>query len=713
MLKNVLPHSLKSRVLAALLTLLAATSACQKRQTAAGSAAGPARDFSCLFYIDQKSLVAKEADTIEVALKVKNIGRAPWSSLDAPPILLSFHLLSDQKKVLRWDNVRIPLPRPVKPGEACSLPVRVKAPLEAGRYIVEFDMVREGAAWFASEGSKTLQVKLKVVPRSWPEDRCDLSLEDGPFTKFESNRETLAKLFKLIRLTLDTDELSFKGVTGRVSGFQAGAAYPQIWLRDANTIIPAARFFYGQDHLRSWLVEHLAHQETSGSLEDWLDAAGRSDKNTTESDQESSAVQAAAQVCRLEGTSWLADRAANQTIIDRLEEALQYVLTDRFDERTGLVRSAHTIDWGDVDIEDADERAVDVDERTHWVAGIYSQSMFYGAARDLAAMFEGLGRMEKSLFWRVKAESIKRNADKWLWLKDKGYYRVHVHLDARLTHAFREDDLFALGGNVSAVLSGLADETQCKLILEQALSRQKAWGASTAAGVLLPPYPRGVFKHPLVDDPYEYQNGGQWDWFGGKLVLALFQNGFSRQAMNKLLEIASKDLANGGLFEWDDKQGRGRGSDFYAGSAGSLGRALFEGYFGISLGLDSLDLEPRMGADRARIHAHLPGTGLFVAYDYRPGPDGRSLTLAFNSNFRGRGHVRVRLPWPSRALDSLQPLSADYEVTLDGRPAAYSLSRVNEDEYVVLETDFKNHQLEVRRDVPGQANSGRYLRPME
>lgn len=702
MLKPGISRVLGRLLLAALLTLLATASSCQKGPKA-GASAGAVRDFSCLFYLGAKSLAAKEAETIEIALRVKNIGRAAWSSLDTPPVLLSFHLLTDRKKALRWDNARIPLPHSVKPGEVCSLAARVKAPLEAGRYIVEFDMVREGAAWFSSQGSKTLQVKLIVAPRSWPEDHHSLGLEDGPYTKFESSRENLARLFKLIRLTLDEDELSFKGLTGRVSGFQAGAAYPQIWLRDANTIIPIARFFYGRNYLMSWLVEHLAHQEANGSLQDWLNASGEADKNTTESDQETSAVQAAAQVCRLEGAGWLTDRAANQPIINRLENALQYVLADRFDEGTGLVRSAHTIDWGDVDIEDADERAVDVDERTHWVAGIYSQSLFYEAAQDLAGLFEGLGRKEKSLFWRIKAESVKRGVDQWLWMKDKGYYRVHRHLDARLNHAFREDDLFAMGGNISAILAGLADETQSKCILEQALSRQKAWGASTAAGVLLPPYPRGAFKHPLVDDPYEYQNGGQWDWFGGKLVLALFQNGFSRQATHILSEIADKDLANGGLFEWDDKQGRGRGSDYYAGSAGSLGRALLEGYFGIGLGLDSLDLEPRLGADRARIHARLPGTEVFVAYDYRPGRDGRSLTLAFNSNFRGRGHVRVRLPWPIRTRDSLQPASGDHEVVLDGRPVPFTQTRVNEDEYVSLETDFKNHTLQVRLSVPGQA----------
>jgi hypothetical protein len=339
--------------------------------------------------------------------------------------------------------------------------------------------------------------------------------------------------------------------------------------------------------------------------------------------------------------------------------------------------------------------------------------MFYRAALDLAWMLDRLGRKERSFFWTVKAQSLKQGADKWLWQDDRGFYRMHVHLQASYHHAFDEDSLFAMGGNVEAVLSGLADETKSKRILEQALARQKSYGLSTVSGSLLPPYPQGAYKHPLVDDAYEYQNGGQWDWFGGRLVLALYRNGFSRLATEKLGEIAAKDLANGGLFEWDDKNGAGRGSDFFAGSAGSLAGALVEGYFGLSLTAEALTLEPRAGLDRARVHAYLPDSGLFAAYDYDPKPGGRALSFSYNSSFAGRGLVRIRLPWPIQTKDSLQSTNGDYEVMLDGRPAPFVQTRVNDDEYISVETDFKNHRLEVRRSAPGQAKPGRYLRPIE
>jgi len=673
----------------------------------------PGGDHAGLFYSFQKNFEAREAETVDVPLKIKNTGRAAWPSSGDHPCLVSYHLLDQQKKLVRWDNTRYRLPRPVKPGESCQVSARVKAPLAAGRYFLEFDLLQEGLLWFKDEGSRTALVGLRVTPLEWSDDHFALNLENGPFTRFQTSCPAFNQLIKLIRLTLDHNDVTFKGSTGKVSAFIAGESYPQVWLRDANTAIPASRYFFGREHLRSWLEEHLALQMSNGSLQDWFDPMGRTARNTTETDQEASAVQAAAQVCRVEGSDWLTDKIQAVRIIDRLQKALQYVLAERWDDRTGLVKRAHTIDWGDVDIEDPDERALTVDERTHWVVDIYDQSMFYQAALDLAWMFGRLGQNEKSFFWTVKAQSLKQGADKWLWQEDKGFYRIHLHLQATYHHAFDEDSLFAMGGNVEAVLSGLADETKSKRILEQALARQKAHGVSTVSGSLLPPYPRGTYKHPLVDEPYEYQNGGQWDWFGGRLVLALYQNGFSRLATDKLLEIAAKNLANGGLFEWDDKNGAGRGSDFFTGSAGSLARALFEGYFGLDVAADSLKLEPRAGMDRARVHAYLPDSGLFVAYDYDPKPGGRTLSLSYNSSFTGRGLVRIRLPWPIQTKDSLQSTSGDYEVTLDGRPVPFVQTRVNEDEYISVETDFNNHRVEVRRSVPGQAKPRRYLRPIE
>jgi hypothetical protein len=468
--------------------------------------------------------------------------------------------------------------------------------------------------------------------------------------------------------------------------------YPQIWLRDANTILSSSRYFYGQAFLSSWLEEHLVFQKENGSLDDWIDSKGKSDKNTTETDQESSAVQAAFQIFNLLGPKWLEKPIDGIRIIDRLSSGLQFVWDSRKNEGLGLIIGAHTADWGDVDLVDSDQKAIYVDDRTPWTADTYAQSMFYEACLNLGAMWEALGEKRRMAFWQEKAGAIKNNTNKWLWQDDKGFYKVHVHLDS-LLHDFDEEDMFAMGGNTMAILSGLADEEQSRRIILEAMKRQEEHNISTISGTLLPPYPKNFFKHPLLDDPYEYQNGAQWDWFGARLIFAMFQKGLSRKATEKCLEIIQKNMDNRGFFEWDNKEGIGLGSDFFAGTAGSMGKALFEGYFGIKLKWDDLIIEPKLGRESAHIQIYQPTNDLFVDYDYRFDENANKVTMKFSSNFPEKGTVRILNPWFS-------PLDSDghnnqLEVFLDGEAVGFKRERKNQDEFLIIRSDLLQHIVEI------------------
>jgi len=61
-------------------------------------------------------------------------------------------------------------------------------------------------------------------------------------------------------------------------------------------------------------------------------------------------VHAAYQISKILGPKWLEKTINGEKIIDRLEKALNFVLSDRFNEEYGLLKGAHTADWGDVDI---------------------------------------------------------------------------------------------------------------------------------------------------------------------------------------------------------------------------------------------------------------------------------------------------------------------------------------------------------------------------
>ncbi len=242
---------------------------------------------------EKKNYSVRAGNRLHLDLKLKNTRQKTLSSSTENPCLLSYHLLDESGQIIQYDNRRFPIPQDILPGQKVDVPITVKSPLEKGRYILEFDLLREGLSWFKDYGSKTLKIALTVLDQKWIEEENEWTLNYGIFTTFTSNVKELNTLYRLIRLTLAQSEVEFNGQTGKIFGFSAGTDYSQIWVRDANTILFASKFFYGQPYLTSWIEEHLAYQKDNGALEDWINATGKSEKNTTETDQEASIVQPA------------------------------------------------------------------------------------------------------------------------------------------------------------------------------------------------------------------------------------------------------------------------------------------------------------------------------------------------------------------------------------------------------------------------------------
>jgi hypothetical protein len=114
-------------------------------------------------------------------------------------------------------------------------------------------------------------------------------------------------------------------------------------------------------------------------------------------------------------------------------------------------------------------------------------------------------------------------------------------------------------------------------ILEQ---RRKEYRVGSVSFTLLPPYPDRFFPHPQLRSSWSYQNGGEWDWIGGRVISALFQSGHRAKAEAFLQEIVAKHSRNFNIFEWEDRAGVGRGASFYVGAAGVIGEAIWKGYLG-------------------------------------------------------------------------------------------------------------------------------------
>ena len=74
--------------------------------------------------------------------------------------------------------------------------------------------------------------------------------------------------------------------------------------------------------------------------------------------------------------------------------------------------------------------------------------------------------------------------------------------------------------------------------------------------------------------PFSYQNGGDWAWFGGRMIQQLVAHGYVEQAYQEILPMVAQVQHNQGFFEWYTVDNQPRGSSAYRGAAGVLGRAI-------------------------------------------------------------------------------------------------------------------------------------------
>jgi hypothetical protein len=333
----------------------------------------------------------------------------------------------------------------------------------------------------------------------------------------------------------------------------------------------------------------------------------------------------------------------------------------------------------------ADQRVIYLDDATPVVGSLYASALYARAARGLAEMHRASGDVSRAAKWTARADAAAAAINRRLWQPRRGFYRLHVPVASPPGWTPPDDaDVFALGGNALAALYGVANGSRVARIADVAERRRREHRLATVGGVLLPPYPAGFFKHPILRDPYTYQNGGQWDWWAGRFVLAEFERGHAVRAMEHLRALAGRVVAAGGLHEWSTRDGKGQGSPRYAGSAGALGTAVLQGLLGLDLGKDGLALHVRLGARSGEVRAHEPATGTTVAYRQAYDARARLIELSFESNVPGTGRLEVLLP----------PGAAPAAFRMDGRRRPLPAVRaVGNDRYAVVTTDWKPHAL--------------------
>jgi len=98
-----------------------------------------------------------------VPVAVENRGLLAWRSDTEPPFALSYHWLgADGDDVLEFDGLRTPFSGEVGPGERAVVDAMVRAPAQAGNYVLVWDVVQEHRTWLSVEGVRPARSAVAV-----------------------------------------------------------------------------------------------------------------------------------------------------------------------------------------------------------------------------------------------------------------------------------------------------------------------------------------------------------------------------------------------------------------------------------------------------------------------------------------------------------------------------------------------------------------------
>lgn len=371
-------------------------------------------------------------------------------------------------------------------------------------------------------------------------------------------------------------------------GFNAGSGYSQVWARDLNTFIEIALEEVNPKAIRGAILVFFALQQPNNEMIDgyvlkkdfdWgdpnqyrsdLDTAHIGFKNTVETDQETSLIQIVGKYVRLtQDTTILSEKIGGKSVLQRMGLMVDYLLKERYSEEQGLLWGAMTADWGDV--QPNTDNVVDIDSTTTPAIDVYDNAMFIIALDYLASLTHDQQQSEK---WKTIRKSIAEKTREHLWDAGKQKFIPHIYTGkSPVPKGFDESKVYYHGGTAIAIEAGLLNTREIEASNNQMVENVRLSGAPSIGLTLYPVYPDGFF-HGGMGKPYVYQNGGDWTWFGARMIQQLTLNGFEKEAYTEIRPMIDLVIKNRGFYEWYYVDGKPNGSAQFKGSAGTLAKAI-------------------------------------------------------------------------------------------------------------------------------------------
>ncbi|MCK5102352.1 MAG: hypothetical protein KAR17_06040, partial [Cyclobacteriaceae bacterium] len=292
------------------------------------------------------------------------------------------------------------------------------------------------------------------------------------------------------------------------TGFNAGDGYGEVWIRDYNTFIELACKVYPTSEITENLLVFFRMQGDDGNIIDGfipkskvqeggydyiysdLEPRYAGHKNTVETDQEASLVQAVYKYVKKTGnTDFLNQQVGGHSIKERLEQSLDFLMNHRYNKTFGLIWGATTADWGDVQPEH--DWGVYFTDDTHYAIDIYDNAMFLIAIDNFLELVP-----EKKEKWQPIHDEIAKNVREHLWDDENQKYIPHVYLDGSpFPDDFIENEIYYHGGTAIAIEAGLLSADEIKISLDKMVANVKAIGAGSIGLTMYPAYPEGFYKN--------------------------------------------------------------------------------------------------------------------------------------------------------------------------------------------------------------------------
>lgn len=413
---------------------------------------------------------------------------------------------------------------------------------------------------------------------------CNDKKEEKAPVENKKNQELVQKIVK----NQDFNEVKSRAIAVVKTGFNAGDGYGEVWIRDYNTFIELSAEVFDAKELEENLLVFFRLQGEDGNIIDGfipkekavqteggyayifndLEPNYAGHKNTVETDHESSLVQAVYKYIKKTGNKdFLNTIVGDTTVAERMEQAMEFLLNHRWTDKYQMIYGATTADWGDV--QHQHEWGVYITPETKFCVDIYDNAMMLIALDNMMDLIPSTQDI-----WQPIRDDLAENTMKTLWDAENQKFIPHVYIDGSpYPDDFNENEIYYHGGTAVAIEADLLTEEQIIVSLNKMIKNVELSGAGSIGLTMYPPYPEWAFENKGMY-PYGYQNGGDWTWFGARMIQQLARYGFVQEAYDNLLPMTTRVIKNDGFFEWYTVDNQPEGSGTFRGSAGVLNKSI-------------------------------------------------------------------------------------------------------------------------------------------